>query len=913
MLKSRKIRDQKGAAVTGLVIALMFFILMAGLFAFDASRVQMAQRELTATCDAAALAGTAMLTSYDVSNDTGPPASPDPAGTKLLNAQNNSGAYAYNMFLMGNVLGKWIRPQTSLVTNVGELATTTDGETKVCIGLVDPLNYYSSVPPSIPDNAKGTAIGIYAGYGYHPAFISFFGIGNVGIRASSVGGLPQVDAVLVLDLSGSMDDLTPVTLVKRYWDAHRGLDMSVYRTAMNQPMPTLMLGGATNNLKFNEPPPSRGYNGPAIDGLGWTDERVAARPLVNLLVTNGSSSTAPYTAANPPTPATDLLTADLGSLSPLASRIANVPTENGSPDGSELKPDFDEFQGHGCVTYLEVDHPNTNQSIIEYVGLDTTTFISGTSLNALPPQNLSFSEKGTVLLDDKQIVFKNYLRNAPDTNDFNSTPGNCPLIKMSASGVEKITGAFGWATPAQDGGRCSPYKNHLTNHLHYPQPPATGRIGHLQQSETSHNVIYTDLVVNFGSPTNGQKPIQPVWGPNVFKPVTYTFGGPDVEDDPQIQGNTYSFPNIAVLVEAARGNLDFPGAGGSGNLDRTGLHRGYDLRGGDPDQQQYYAPSLNGMNTSSGLIQPAAGYQRAYQRLAMWYSQPVATTLDSCDQAFFQRLAALTDCRFGLVSFSDRWTLSGNPATSVASANTGQMGSPSDLSATGASANSYYYDISFQSVAHTANARPRAWDGRLGMSDSSCIARHECQADQSEGGGTGIGFRLPRFPLNTSLTKAECLRNMQKGSPNSGTTYPWSDPTHGDGLYNGRPLNGTMCSEALATARLAFQTAPYTPRPGSKRAIIFFTDGVPVPESEEGPSGITADQCRQDGIAIFSIGLNMLGNAELTNRQTAFLGNSSGGLSGRAKNGGRFFMCNDVTQVQQAFSSIARRLTQSQK
>ena len=169
MLKPRKIRDQKGAAVTGLVIALMFFILMAGLFAFDASRVQMAQRELTATCDAAALAGTAMLTSYDVSNDTGPPASTQPAGSKLLDAQNNSGAYSYNMFLMGNVLGKWIRPQTSLVSTVGQLGTTTDGEVKVCIGLVDPLNGYSSVPPVIPGNAAGTAIGVYAGYGYHPA------------------------------------------------------------------------------------------------------------------------------------------------------------------------------------------------------------------------------------------------------------------------------------------------------------------------------------------------------------------------------------------------------------------------------------------------------------------------------------------------------------------------------------------------------------------------------------------------------------------------------------------------------------------------------------------------------------------------------------------------------------------------
>lgn len=909
MLKPRKIRDQKGAAVTGLVIALMFFILMAGLFAFDASRVQMAQRELTATCDAAALAGTAMLTSYDVSNDTGPPASVQPAGSKLLDAQNNSGAYAYNMFLMGNVLGRWIRPQTSLVSTVGQLGTTTDGEVKVCIGLVDPLNGYSSVPPVIPGNAAGTAIGVYAGYGYHPAFISFFGVGNVGIRASSVGGLPQVDLVLVLDLSGSMDDLTPVTLVKRYWDAHRGANMQVstaynvtpgYTTAEYTQLSTT--GGVPSQVVYDEPDANRGYNGPATDNKGWTDERHVATPLINTMMSGNSAS--PYTHTNPPTYATDLTTADLASQSTGASLVNGVPEKNGSPDGI-FNPDFDEFQGHGCVTYLETRHPNANQSIIEYVGLDTATYLTGTSLNALPPQNLGFSEKGTVLSGDSTIVFKNYLRHSPDKNDYNSAPGNCPLIKSGiASGVQTMCG-FGWVV---SGGRCSPYKNYLTDHLHYPLAPASGMVGSTLKAPYNHSVIYTDLVVNFGAPTNGQKPIQPVWGPNIFQAVNYTFGDSSVEDDSVIQGNSYSFPNIAVLVEASRGNLDSPGTGSTGNFDSTALHRGYDLRGGEGSYQAYYSPSLTGMNTNAGLVQPQVGYQRAYQRLAMWYSQPIATTLDSCDQAFFQRLAALTDCRFGLVGFSDRWTLSGNPANSVASANTGVFGSSANYTASGPSANSYYYDISFTGVVNTTHV----WDGRIGPSDASCSVRHECRVDQSAGGGTGQGFRLPRFPLNSSLNKAACLRNMQKGAP-SGAPWAWSNPDHGDGLYNGRPLNGTMCSEALETARLAFQTAPYTIRPGSKRAIVFFTDGVPVPPTEAGPSGSTADACQTDGIAIFSIGLNMLGNGDLTNQQTAFLGNSSGGLSGRAKNGGRFFMCNDVTQVQQAFSSIARRLTQSQK
>lgn len=890
MLKQRKIRDQKGAAVTWLVLCLMMFILMCGLFAFDASRVQMAQRELTATCDAAALAGTAMLTSYDVSNDTGPPASPVAAGQKLLDAQNNSGAYAYNMFLMGNILGKLVRNQTTLVSNLSQLATTTDGDVNVCIGLVDPQNGYSSVAPVIPGNAAGTAIGVYAGYGYHPAFISFFGIGNVGIRAASVGGLPQVDAVLVLDLSGSMDDLTPVTLVQRYWDAHRG-------------------------AAFGEPEPATGYTGLNPDNLGWCDDATAGRGLVNRLVSG--SATTPYTQATDftnPLPAVGN-PGDLGSQPGWASTVNGVAMKNGGPDNAL---DFDEFSGHGCVTYLEAPHPNTNQSIIEYMGLDTATYLTGTSLNALPPQNLQFSEKGTTLTGNQVLVFKPYLRHDPLMNDFNSAPGNCPLLKDGGSGVLKMA-QLGWAI-GPGTARCSPYKNYLTDHLHYPPAPASGMVGNApmdyRSNQPNHGVIFTDLVVNFGprpgdpALQNGVKPKQPAWGGNIFRPVDYTFGGSSVEEDTVIQGQQYNFPNIAVLVEAARGNLDSPGLSGGNNFNMTGLHRGYHLLGGDAGQQGYFGPSAGSMLSNSGAASPKTGYQRAYQRLAMWYSQPVATTLDSCDQAFFQRLTALTDCRFGLVGFSDRWTISGNPPNSVASANTGVFGSTAYYTANGPSANSYYYDIDYQNVVDGA---PRVWDGRIAASTSACVVKHECRVDQSAGGGQGLGFRIPRFPLNSGLTKAQCLRTMQKGDATS--TYAWSDPSHGNGLFNGRPLNGTMCSEALETARLSFSTSPYVgaQRAGSKRAIVFFTDGVPVPPTEAAPSASTADQCKQDGIAIFSIGLNMLGNGTLTAQQTTFLGNGAGGLSGRAKNGGRFFMCNDVTQVQQAFASIARRLTQSQK
>lgn len=904
MLKSRKIRDQKGAAVTWLVLCLMLFILICGLFAFDASRVQMAQRELTATCDAAALAGTAMLTSYDVSNDEGPPSSDKPKGQKLLDAQQNSGSYAYNMFLMGNVLGKLVRDNTHLATNLADLATTSDGEVRVCIGLVDPQSGYSSVPPVREISRAGTAIGVYAGYGYHPAFISFFGIGNVGIRAASVGGLPQVDAVLVLDLSGSMDDLTPVTLVKRYWDAHRG-------------------------STYGEPDPTTGYQGPAVDNRGWSDDPNTARGLINQLI---APSPAPpqYTSATDFTnPASAPGPGDRGSQPGWASTINGVPMKNGAPDNVV---DFDEFQGHGCVTYLETSHPNSNQSILTYVALNTVTYLGGTSLNALPPQNLQFAERGTTLTGDQVIVFKPYLRASPLGNDFNSAPGNCPLLKAgsgptSINGVERMSD-FGWAiepplVPGGPSARCSPYKNYLTDHIHYPPAPATGKTGNApieyRDDQPNHSVIYTDLVVNIcvreitppDPPLqNGVKPRQPLWGNNVFLGCQYQFGGSDVEEDSVIQNQTYSFPNIAVLVEASRGNLDLPGVTG-GNFANTGLHRGYHLLGGKDSLRGYFAPSLTGMNTSAGAVAPKQGYQRAYQRLAMWFSQPIATTLDSCDQAFFQRLTALTDCRFGLIGFSDSWTVNTNNANSQASSRTGDASSNDDYTQEGRSNNSFYYDVYYKGI---VDGNARVWDGRIDAGTTANMVPHECRNNQADGGGTGLGFRIPRFPLNSSLTKAACLRTMQKGDATQ--TYAWSHPTRGNGLYNGRPLNGTMCAEALATARTSFANAPYSgsARAGSKRAIVFFTDGVPTPPGTEASAASpVADACKNDGIAIFSIGLNMLGNGALTTAQTTFLGNSSTGLSGRAKNGGRFFMCNDVTQVQQAFASIARRLTQSQK
>ena len=832
MLQSRKIRDQKGAAITGLVIALMFFMLIAGLFAFDASRVQMAQRELTATCDASALAGTAMLTSYDVSND--------PTYTKLANAQQNAAAYAYNMFQMGNVLGRFLQGHCTPVSTLSALGTSTDGNCNVVLGLVDPKNSFATVDFNPPNNANGRAIAVFAGYGYHPMFISFFGVGNVGITASSIGGLPQVDTVLVFDYSGSMDDLTKVTLVKRWWNAN----------------------------------PVNGFSG--ADSLGWTVDAATINPII------GPTLTLPQEA-------------------PLNFKVPGL-LEATYPGVNPAQ------LNKGCIQYDEAPHPSGNQSLQNYVGLDLTNFLQGTSLNCLPPQNLANSELGTTQTGDQIIVFKQFLRHHFNNNDYASPPGNCPAFIASGGTYVSVVNdktAYGEhmyqpqtnPTSLSSPPQTVPIAASLTSAMHYPS--YSGRSG--KTSQTNWRNIYTDLVVNIKT-SGSLPPTQPAFGDDIFNGCTATF--PGTEDDPDIRSRTYTFPNIAVLVEASRGNLD-----STANRNGTGVHRGYVLNAGaHANTNTYQGPNVN--------MTPQTGYQKAYQRMAMWYSQPIATSLDGADQGFFQKLSALCDCRFGFVGFSDSDPFQGTIPNlqSVATPHTGIWGGAQGTS-TYCGKNSYYYDVNFQQAATLGRM---VWDGRhsTGSGGSGTLTRnHENNDTQTPSGLPG--FRIPRTPLNTGITQSQSLNIVTKGSTSS-TAIPWSDPNSGDGLYNGRPQSGTMCYEAMETARRHFQNALYDgfSRAGSKRSIVFFTDGIPsggVASSEATQTQAVADQCKTDGIAIYSIGLNMTGNPSLTADQNTFLGNGSGGLSGRAKNGGRYFECGSVDEVKQAFSAIARRLTQSQR
>lgn len=815
-----KLRRQKGAAITGLVLALFLFIMMIGFFTFDTCRLQMAQRELTATCDAAALAGTAMLTSQDIADD-------DTSDTKLIQAQQNAAGYARNMFQAGNMLGQPLVSSTIVSTYSATKVIGNAGDCKVMVALADPQNNYVGVPPTSPQCRNGRAIMVYAGYTYAPVFMGMIGVSKVGLNAASGGGLPQVDAVLVFDYSGSMDDATSVTMLSRTWN------------------PDAVPAGGSGSSGLSEM----------------------------------------QTTANP-----GVATANRGQIA-----YYEIPSSTTGADGARLS---------NYIMHNYASNPN------------------GLNVNVLPPMNLQlvdnsdsqatphfhFDEKMRVNL----IPYRPGLTITPTAfhsrfrADYGTPPGNCTL-QFSNSGSQ--VGGYGrfWdgsTTITTTTAACAAaYKPNFTAPETFFQGPTYPHTAYDPNNiaNLSAGRWITDMVVNIASP--GAYPyVQPLNGPNAFVGFSYTF--PSEEPNATIRGQQYDFNNLAMVVEAARGNLD---PDGSVNRFQCALL--------DRGTRLYLAPGYTPVDPGMTASAVKNGYQLAYQRLAMLFSQPIATAIDGADGGFFQKINTLCDCRFGFVGFSNRAGANG------ASYTFDSCGTDHDTSFSGHG--SFYVSQAYNGtdIRHMERGAP-----------TNSASRGDTTNAPENGTSlpSGSGFRTPRHVLSKNEAQATSVLSVTGGRKasniTSGVSAAWSafdNNGDADGLENGRPIDNTDCGEAMTAAYNMFINAgSYNVdnlsecRPAGKHAIVFFTDGVPTGgdgSSEATESRSRADDCRAKGIAIFTIGLDVTGNPVLQSTQSVFLGNGSNGLAGKAKNGGRFFPCASADTVKQAFAAVARRLTQSQR
>lgn len=194
--------------VMTLVIAVLI-VFVVGLFAFELNRVEVARAQLRSATEAAALTAVATLASQQSGN--------------TMVAHTTAVATALNAYRQNEVIGvefDGIDPDdpgipAAVQAPANPYNPPIPKQASLFIEFLDP----NSNPPNqvvAMGNPAGKAIRCYGTFHYVPAFGNFVGVGNTFLRAMSTGGVPDLDVVLTFDVSGSIDDQTPVTFVKRF-------------------------------------------------------------------------------------------------------------------------------------------------------------------------------------------------------------------------------------------------------------------------------------------------------------------------------------------------------------------------------------------------------------------------------------------------------------------------------------------------------------------------------------------------------------------------------------------------------------------------------------------------------------------------------------------------------------------------
>lgn len=216
---SRLARKADGQGILSLLMlfSLTLFPLIVVL-SFEFSRLYLAKQELQNACDAAALTGSATLASSDNVNPTQAHLDAIESALKIFKANTNLGLPLSN---------------SSVVSSPAMLACNI-GEAKLYFEFLNPVT--SAVEPISSPNGK--VVKISSCTGAELAFGKFLSIKSWGVTAVSTSAVPKLDIVVCFDVSGSMDDQTPVTFIKRKWDDTLGSGKIVYSpvTGANGPM-----------------------------------------------------------------------------------------------------------------------------------------------------------------------------------------------------------------------------------------------------------------------------------------------------------------------------------------------------------------------------------------------------------------------------------------------------------------------------------------------------------------------------------------------------------------------------------------------------------------------------------------------------------------------------------------------------
>jgi hypothetical protein len=258
MKRKRSSRRRNSLGVGFIILTLFvaaFVILPSGLLAFELMRYNLLLQELRNVTDAAALAGSAAMVSAPRSLPL-----PDIHGLAIQSAiitfeQNSVGTTRFspdNVTIHANTLSAETPQQPY--------------QAALSIALLDGQNILQSQGSALVKKLR-----VHSLYKDKPAFAYFFNLDpTFTVSAVADGGLPKLDVFICFDASGSMDDQTEVSLIKRFWNAKA--QMVDYKTVATgtiydlfQPPPT---GTAVNafwpqNLSYGS------YGGQDANGSPW--------------------------------------------------------------------------------------------------------------------------------------------------------------------------------------------------------------------------------------------------------------------------------------------------------------------------------------------------------------------------------------------------------------------------------------------------------------------------------------------------------------------------------------------------------------------------------------------------------------------------------------------------------------------
>jgi hypothetical protein len=202
MNKKRIRRSPSGAAIITLMLIIGMIVLpLLGILSFEIGRAILATQQLKHALDASSLAAACSLASQDNANPTV--------------AQQNAIDCALAIFRKNSIVGGILTETDSSDTLAGSL---NPGQALIKFEFQDPI----SRATVLKGDSRGKMVKASGRVCLSPAFGKFLGIGQYEITSVSSGRVPNLDVVLCFDVSGSMDDETPATCVRRKWSASAG-------------------------------------------------------------------------------------------------------------------------------------------------------------------------------------------------------------------------------------------------------------------------------------------------------------------------------------------------------------------------------------------------------------------------------------------------------------------------------------------------------------------------------------------------------------------------------------------------------------------------------------------------------------------------------------------------------------------